>query len=314
LADAKPVLTIIVVLYNSAGHIGQCLRSLLPELETDWAQLILVDNNSPDEGLDVALHEAPSAEVVRLPENRGFAAGVNAGLRVARGRYFLLLNPDVTARRGGLKTLVDWMESHPTVGACSPEIVAPDGKSESPGRAVPSTWRVMVEASRLHLLLPKDLRARILQGPYWIGGDLVDAGWIPGTAMLVRREVTIEVGGLCEDMFMYGEDIEWCCRIRRHGWRVAVCADTSFAHARSTSFVATWGDAERERRIASGVDDAHRRLYGPTRARLLAGAIGLSSILEAAGPSRDNAERRRALRASRMWMALALSRRVHNGR
>ena len=301
----RPELTIAIVLYNSAETLPDCVRSIREELDNGFAELIAVDNASPDDGVAVLRAEFPAAQVVEMDGNRGFAAGVNAALARARGRYWLLLNPDVRAPAGGLRALVAWMDVHPGLGVASPEIVDVDGRWEEPGRALPSVARVLLRLSRLHRLLPADVRRRIFRGSYWTSGDQLNAGWVPGTAMIVRPAAVDTVGLMREELFMYGEDVEWCWRMRRAGWRVGVCSSTTFVHGTSSSARRTFSEDEVQRRIAEGLDGACRLMYGPRHARVLAMVTALAYAVDALSPGTSPARRDRARAAARLWWRLA---------
>ena len=301
----RPELTIAIVLYNSAEALPDCVRSIREELASGFAELIAVDNASPDESVAVLRAEFPAAQVVEMDGNRGFAAGVNAALARARGRYWLLLNPDVRAPAGGLRGLVAWMDAHPGLGVASPEIVDVDGRWEEPGRALPSVARVLLRLSRLHRLLPADVRRRIFRGSYWTSGDQLNAGWVPGTAMIVRPAAVSTVGLMREELFMYGEDVEWCWRMRRAGWRVGVCSSTTFVHGTSSSARRTFSEDEVQRRIAEGLDGACRLMYGPRHARVLAMVTALAYAVDALAPGTSPAQRDRARAAARVWRRLA---------
>lgn len=301
----SPRLSIVMVLYNSAADVAACIRSFEAELGSLRAELILVDNHSPDQSARLASAVAPSAQLISTSENKGFAAGANLGIAQASGPYVLLLNPDVEVPADGLQTLVAWMDTHPEIGAASPDLVGSDGRWESPGRAVPSVWRTVLELTRLHKLMPADRRAAILQGPYWLGGDHLDAGWVPGTAMIIRADAVRDVGVLREDFFMYGEDLEWCWRMKQSGWKIGVCSAASFVHKVSASAVLTWGNDERDRRVATGTYAACRLIYGSARARLLAVTMAGSFLAEAWTPGRAPEHRNSMLAAARMWRDLA---------
>lgn len=298
-------LSIAIVLHNSVGTLATCLRSVSAAVASGWAEVIAVDNDSPDDSVEVLRRELPSAQLHTFGCNRGFAAGANAAMAAARGRYWMLLNPDVRVPQSGLETLVAWMDRHPRHGVASPELVGAEGRWAAPGRAAPSMARTTLEMTRLHRALPPGLRGRLLRGPYWTGGDQFDADWVPGTSMIVKPEAVKEVGPLREDLFIYGEDLEWCWRMRRAGWRIGVCAATTFVHDTSSSARATFGESGTERRIAAGIDDACRWIYGPRRARSLATLTALSLLAESAAPGRDPAQRAHARSAARIWRDLA---------
>jgi GT2 family glycosyltransferase len=274
-------------------------------VEQGWAELIAVDNASPDDSALLLKRELPCAQLLTFVENRGFAAGVNAALDRARGRYWMLLNPDVLVPPSGLEKLVSWMDGHPQLGISSPDIVSVDGQWQSPGRALPSIALTLLELTRLHRALPKRLRGRLLRGPYWAEGDQLDADWVPGTSMIVRPAAVENVGPLREELSMYGEDLEWCWRMRRGGWCVGVCSATTFVHDPGSSARETFGEAEAERRLAAGIDAACSTIYGPRRTQALAALTALSLLAESAAPSRSPAQRLRARRLARIWGQLA---------
>jgi GT2 family glycosyltransferase len=304
-ADGRPEASIAIVLYNSGDTLQDCLRSIRPELDSGFAELIAVDNASPDASVSILRAELPAAQVVEMDGNRGFAAGVNAAVAHARGRYWLVLNPDACAPAGGLRHLVSWMDAHPTLGVASPDIVSLDGRWEEPGRALPSIGRALLRLSRLHRLLPASLRARVFHGGYWTDGDQLDAGWVPGTVMIVRPAAVGAVGPLREDLFMYGEDVEWCWRMRRGGWRVGVCSSTTFVHEGSSSALLTFGRDDLEQRMAEGMDAACRLMYGARRARVLAALTAVTFAVDARLPHQPRAQRDRARAAAWRWRRLA---------
>ena len=304
----SPELSLVVVLYNSADVLEGCLRSVKPAVQSGWAELIAVDNASPDTSVTTLQNEIPDARVIALGENRGFAGGANAALGSCRGRYWMLVNPDVRMPPGALEALVAWMDEHPQIALASPEIVSADGSWQSPGRATPAISRTLLELTRMHRLLPRQAQGRILRGRYWAGGDQLDAGWIPGTAMVIRPEAVQAVGSMREQLFMYGEDIEWCWRMRRAGWHIGVCSSVTVTHETSSSAKLSFGEEETEQRIAAGIDGACRLMYGPRRARALAAATALALELESWGRGREHSHRLASKRAARHWAALAAHR------
>jgi hypothetical protein len=305
----EPSLSVVVVLHNSATEIAECLDSIRPAVESGWAEAILVDNASSDDGTAVAGRVLPDARLVELPENRGFAAGVNAGLPLARGRYVLLLNPDVLVPERGLQDLVAWMDSHPEIAAASPELFGADGAWGTPGRALPTIWRLALRTSRLHRLLPRRWAGAMLRGAFWTGGDQLGVGWVPATALIVRASAIASAGPLRDDLFfMYGEDVEWCWRLGRSAGRIGVCAGVVFEHRASAAATRSWGAEERDRMIDAGMDRACLVIYGERHARALAWATALSLAVDARAPWRAAAERSVSARAARRWLTIARSR------
>lgn len=224
------------------------------------------------------------------------------------GSLRAVVNPDVEVPACGLQELTSWMDAHPELAAASPELLDSDGVWGTPGRALPAIWRLALRTSRLHRLLPRRLAGVLLRGSFWPGGDQIGVDWVPATAMIVRADAIRAAGPLREDLFLYGEDVEWCWRIRRHtGGMIGVCARLRFIHRASASTTRTWGEAERDWMIDSGMDRACRIIYGERHARTLAWATALSLMVDARGPWRPSAKRPVSVAAARRWVAIARS-------
>lgn len=292
-----PDVSIAVVAYNSDGTLADCLGSVRTDVRSGLAELIVVDNASPDGSAALVARDFPEARLLRSPANLGFAGGMNRAWREASGRYWLLLNPDVTVPAGGLQALVAFADRHPEAGAVSPELVDEAGNVACAARRFPSIARSLFELSRLHRLLPEATRARLFLGAYWRGpGDRLDADWVPATALLVRREAVAAAGGLAEDLPFYGEDTEWCFRIRRAGFAIGLAGAVRFVHRESASARRTFGDDERDLRLWHGIYAAVARMRGGAYARLLTHVARLQFAVEARHPSRSEDERRHARR------------------
>lgn len=300
---ARPDVSITVVAYNSSDDLSETLASAREDVRSGFAELLVVDNASPDESATIVEHDFPEATLLRSPTNRGFAGGCNLAWPKARGRYWLLLNPDAVLPDSGLRTLVAWMDSHPRIGAASPELVDGFGGSQCPGRPFPSIGRSLVQLARLHLLMSPKLRGRLLGGHY-ATGDQLDVGFVPGTAMLVRRDAIEQAGLLSEDVLIYGEDSEWCARIRRAGWRIGVCAQVTVRHSEGRSTLRTWGEKERTRRIWAGIYDSCRIVKGAMYAKALMLINSLAFAVEAVHPGRSTSHRENSRKLFRAHLTL----------
>jgi GT2 family glycosyltransferase len=180
------------------------------------------------------------------------------------------------------------MDRHQEIAAMSPALADGDGSNaRASGRSVPSASQVLVELLRLHRLLPARLRARWFQGPYWTGGDQLNAGWVPGTAVMVRREAVEQVGLLDESFFLYGEDLDWCWRMRRQGWRVGACNSVVARHRESQSSIHEFGADATRLRIVQSELNAVRRARGGTSAILYGAASAVATGVESVHPGRS---------------------------
>ena len=297
-------LTVSVILYNSKGTLAGLASSLADPVAQGIAQVIAVDNASADGSADAFAQLLPSAKLIRNSDNRGYAAANNQTWPFVRGRYWLLLNPDIRSDGASIRTLVSWMDERPDVGVASPLLRGVDGTEETVARPLPGlAWRTL-EMLRLHHLASARARSRHLMGPYWVGEDRI-RGWVPGAAMILRRSAVEDVGLLSESSFIYGEDLELCWRMHRHGWSVGVCRECEFVHVKGASASAAWSEEEVERRIAEGELAVVKDVKGHPWMRLYAGVVGLSHLVESLHPRRSGGQRSLNRRIARTWLARA---------
>jgi N-acetylglucosaminyl-diphospho-decaprenol L-rhamnosyltransferase len=300
----QPTVSITVVAFNSAHCLRACLRSVRRDVLSGFAEVFVVDNDSPDDCASIVESEFPEVELIRSSSNRQYAGGCNLAWPHTRGQYWLLLNPDCVVPEGQLTQLAAWMDEHPEVGAASPQLVDSDGRAQSVGRRFQSIMRSLLETSRLHLLLPARQRSNLFLGAYWDGREHTAVDWVPGAALIARREAVDDAGLLSEDVLFYAEDSEWCWRIRKAGWRIGVCGDVTFQHDEGQSTARTWSDDERSRRMWLGTYDASRKMRGVLYARMLAIINTFAFVIEAANPRRSTDQRTESWKRVRAHVAL----------
>jgi GT2 family glycosyltransferase len=205
--------SVVVVTFNALPWIEQCLESVRGE------ETIVVDNGSTDGTVDIVRELFPEARIIEL-ENRGLAAGWNAGLAVAPGRYVLILNADAWLTEGSLDRLVAFADQHPEAALVGPRLSNPDGTLQRSVRGFPTLWRLATEYFFLRKLAP---RTQLLNA-FYAGGFAHDriheAEVVMGACMLARREAVDSVGLLDEDFFLFSEETDWCYRFARAGWKV----------------------------------------------------------------------------------------------
>jgi GT2 family glycosyltransferase len=290
-----PKVSVTIVIHNSDRELRACLRSIRDVIHDGLAELIVVDNASPDGSLAIVSEEVPEASIIRSPVNEGFARGCNRAWSQVHGQYWLLLNPDVKVPSAGIERLLSWMDAHPQIAAASPELLDESGNTQSAARRFPTVGRTLLELTRLHRLLSPERREEMFLGPYRRQlADHLDADWIPGTAFCIRREVVEAVGPVPDAAFMYGEDMEWCWRIRNSGRRIGVCGAVAFHHIGAASARRTWTEREHSRRVWAATYRSYSRMLGAGRARILLATNLLSLAAEAVHPFRLADSRQRA--------------------
>lgn len=213
-----PDLSIVIVNWNTAALLDACLRSVAAELERSElrGEVFVVDNASTDESVTMVRTQHPAVHLIANTHNPGFAGGNNQALALAQGRYSLLLNPDTVVLPDGLGALVRFMDAHPEAGAAGSRLLNADGTLQPSCSPEP---RLAGEFARMF-----HLDAAVQYGVYWMHQWPVDAARevdvVQGASLIVRRAVLEQVGPLDPGYFMYSEEVDWCTRIRRAGWRI----------------------------------------------------------------------------------------------
>lgn len=216
----KPLVSIVILNYNTC----ELTLNLLDSIErNDSFEIILVDNNSTDGSWESFKKlKIPNLVAVRNRENLGFSRGVNVGIRRARGEYILLLNSDVKVKKGSILALVNFARKNPDAGVVAPKLILGNGKIQRSVFRFPTVW----EAFKEFILKIKDS-----YGPYLPKSKkplAVDA--VVGAAFLIKREVIEKVGLFDERYFMYFEDIDYCRRVWKAGYKVYYLPTVSMIH------------------------------------------------------------------------------------
>lgn len=222
-------ISILIVTWNSATTILECLASLPEGVET-----IVVDNGSSDQTVALIKRDFPAVRVIENSENTGFGAACNLGAKHAIGLDFLLLNPDAVLLPGSLERLIQTLDSQPDIGAVGPGIVDTSGLLELSWGSAPSIrteWRRQAEqkGDRKRPELPSAV-------------SRVD--WVSGACMLIRAAAWREIQGFDEGFFLYFEDLDLCHRLRRAAWTVAIDPLASVLHRRGVSAKQLQGQVE----------------------------------------------------------------------
>jgi N-acetylglucosaminyl-diphospho-decaprenol L-rhamnosyltransferase len=227
-------LAVVVVDYNAGEFLTACLRSVYERAGGAGLEVVVVDNASTDWSARSAKEAFPQIELIETGENRGFAAGVNVGIRATSAPYILVLNPDAEIWEGTLAGLVKLADGRPRAGAIGPMIRNSDGTVYPSGRTVPPIWTAVGHAF-LGTVRPDNRWSRAYRMADWDRTTEREVDWISGAAFLLRRSALDEIGLLDERFFLYAEEVDLFKRLREGGWSIVFTPELEVVHEQGVS-------------------------------------------------------------------------------
>ena len=228
--------SVVVVTLDGQPWIERCLESVLPAAR----EVVVVDHGSSDGTVAVVRERFPQVRLIEQG-NVGYGAGLNAGLRVAAGKWLLVLNSDAwaegpaTGPESALERLVAFAEAQPKAAVVAPRLLNQDGSLQRSVRGFPTLWRLATEYLFLRKLGP---RSELFNGFYAGSFDHASAReveWAMGAVLLVRSAAADEVGLFDESFFLFSEETDWLYRFREAGWQVWFTPAAAFTHVGGAS-------------------------------------------------------------------------------
>lgn len=220
--------SIILVNYNAAALIRQCLRSIYEQTKEILFEIIVVDNASSDDSRQVIRSEFSGVHLIESPENLGFSSGNNLGASAAKGRYLLFLNTDTLLFENSIRILAEYLDAHPGVGAIGPKILFEDRYFQLSAGQLPGLAREFID--KVVYSLARKWRKVICPLLEYRYNTTKEVGWLTGACLMVRQSAFLQVNGFDEDLFMYFEDKDLCKRINVSGWQIMYYPLTSMIH------------------------------------------------------------------------------------
>lgn len=218
--DGDVDISVVILNWNDLENLVGCVESLSDCAKERTMQIIVVDNASTDGSADAVASRFPEVKLIRNRENLGFPKGNNIGIRASKGKYIYLLNSDIEVLDGCIDALADYMDVHPDIGMIGPKILNGDLSHQSTCRRLPTLWNNFCSATGLASVFKQ---SKFLSGEhmfYFKGDSTMDVDVLVGCFWAVRREALNGFGLLDEGFFMYAEDVDWCKRCWKAGWRV----------------------------------------------------------------------------------------------
>ncbi len=207
-----------------------CLSSVFAQQTSFPFEVIVVDNASSDDSLQVVGLNFKHVCTISNAVNKGFAAANNQGIKAATGEYILLLNPDTVLHEHCLTNLVRFMDEHREAGAVGSKIFGSDDLLQQAGVSFPSLWNVFVESLFLDKVFPLSKIFGRHRRMYDDPEQVQNVDYLQGSCLLIRRSALANTGMLDEDYFMYFEEIDLCFRLKQQNWSIIYTPSASVIH------------------------------------------------------------------------------------
>jgi GT2 family glycosyltransferase len=259
-------LSIVIVSYNTKDLTRQCLKNIEQYATEINHEIIVVDNASKDGSADMILIEFPNIRLIRLDENRGFSGGNIQGMKIANGRYILLLNSDAFISEGVLTKTLNFMNQNPKTGILGCKLIDYDGNLQASARMLPSPLNKILHITGLAAHFPKSRFFGRIDFSWWDHLTPKSVGWVVGAFFLIRRDTIEEIGYLDDRYFLYFEEIDYCHAARKAGWDVVFYPDAEVVHLGGQSAVGSGRTIMKEMQIksirVSSEFKYYRKFYG----------------------------------------------------
>ncbi len=247
-----PTLSIIVVSYNTKELLQNCLESILKndkrlDFSGKWidandeekipTEIIVVDNGSRNGSKEYLKTTTKNLKVIFNDCNLGFAKANNQGIKIARGEYVLLLNSDTIITEGAISQTLYWLAARPEVGIATCKLLNEDGSLQATGGFFPNllnifTWAFFIDDLPLVNKLVRPFHPHPPQ--FWTKENWYkttrSVDWITGAFFMIRKAVIRDIGKIDEKFFMYAEELEWCYRAKKTGWKVYYFNSAKITH------------------------------------------------------------------------------------
>ncbi|MDH3349648.1 MAG: glycosyltransferase, partial [Desulfobulbaceae bacterium] len=180
-------------------------------------------------------NDFPQVNLIANTENRGFGAANNQAYNIAKGDYFILLNPDTIIKPSAIDNSIRFMQSHPKCGLCGGRLIKPDGELDPSARRFPNSWFKLLTLSGLS----DCFSSSSFFNSYNFGGfdhqSAIEVDWVPGTYTVYRRALLQQVGMFDERFYLYYEETDLCLRAKRVGWKIFFIPDAEVVHVGGAS-------------------------------------------------------------------------------
>lgn len=230
-------ISIIIISFNTKDLLKNCIKSVYETTKNLSYEIIVVDNASTDDSPEMAEREFTEILLIRNTENLGFARANNQAIKVAKGKYVLLLNSDTIMKEGAIEKLVQFIEEHPGAAAVGPKVINLDGSLQNKGFIFPSIIFSFIILLGINRFFSDKKKRRLFPKFYWDENDVREVDYLEGSCLLLKKEALDKIGFLPEVYFMYFEETEWCYRAKKSKYEIWYVPIAEVIHLRSSAIL-----------------------------------------------------------------------------
>lgn len=223
-------LSIIIVNWNTVDYLKACLRSIETHAPSCQYEVIVVDNASSDGSAEMVEQSFPGVKLIANSVNEYYAEGNNIGIRESRGEFVLLLNPDTKVKSGALDALLAFGREHPDAAAVGCRLVSPDGTIQDSCRGFPDPSGVFFEYMRISRAFPESKVFGRYRMTWFDYKHVAEVDQPMGSCLLLSRKALDEVDMFDKEFPIFFNDVDWCYRAKRLGWKVYFTPDAEVIH------------------------------------------------------------------------------------
>lgn len=229
-------LSVIIVNYNVKAFLRNSIISIQKAAQKFKYEIIVIDNASDDGSVEFLRNNFSDVKLIASPDNLGFSKANNLGLQIAKGKYICLMNPDTIAQEDTFQVMIDFVEKNTNIGLAGCKVLNSNGTFQlACRRGLPTPWVAFTKISGLSQLFPKSKLFAKYNLTYLNENQTYEVDALSGSFMFMPRKTYEIIGGLDERFFMYGEDLDYCYRVKLAGLKVYYVHSTQIIHYKGES-------------------------------------------------------------------------------
>lgn len=224
-------ISIVIISFNVEKLLKECIESVYRETKEAAFDIRVIDNNSRDNSVQMLKSNFPEIHLIENDRNLGFPKANNQAVVQCTSDYILLLNPDTIIQDGAIDKMVRFMDENPDVGVSGCRVLNPDGSLQlACRRSIPTPKVAFYRLTGLSRLFPNSKTMARYNLTYLDPNTPHEVDAVSGAFLVIRKKTVDAIGVLDENFFIYGEDMDWCIRAKRAGWKVMYYPHASILH------------------------------------------------------------------------------------